>query len=501
MSTWHEQVAVSGAVALPPDPRAMEGLGRNHSLETALADLVDNSIDAQASEVLIRFVRRAGRLRALYMVDNGHGMGRNEIDTAMTVGSRRVYGRAELGRFGIGLKAASFSQARAVTVVSKTVSSSPVGRRWVLGDDRENFQCDIVSEDFCFDEYDRSWGIAESGSGTVVRWDVVSGFPTTDDPARVEKFITQAIAKIRNHLGLVLHRIIASGRIAVTVDVEDVDSIHPGPRFPVAAIDPFGYLRSGHADYPKTLAATSRGHKVEFACHIWPGRSHLPEFRLSGAPADHQGIYFYRNDRLLQAGGQWGGVHPDEPALQLARVAVDIDDDILGLFQMNPEKSRVITGPDFTALAESTRAGDGSGVADYLLDAQQAYRKSRQRSRSRKPMIPPGKGFPPRLRSVIEEEIPAVPGHEGLSVKWRRFENDSFFDVDRATGTLWLNQQYRPTPTGQRHTVNDTPLLKALLYLLIEDVFEGEHLGPKDKDNIELWQEVLTVAAKDEGTS
>jgi hypothetical protein len=49
--------------------------------------------------------------------------------------------------------------------------------------------------------------------------------------------------------------------------------------------------------------------------------------------------------------------------------------------------------------------------------------------------------------------------------------------------------------------VNDTPLLKALLYLLIEDVFEGEHLGPKDKDNIELWQEVLTAAAKDESSS
>lgn len=498
---WHEQVSVSGAVTLPPDARAMEGLGRNHSLETALADLVDNSIDAQASEVLIRFVRHEGRLRTLYVVDNGHGMGGGEIDTAMTVGSRRVYGRADLGRFGIGLKAASFSQGRSVTVVSKTVSTPPVGRRWVLGDDRENFQCDIVSDDFCFDEYDRPWGLAESGSGTVVRWDAVSGFPTTDDPARVEKFITQTIARIRNHLGLVLHRIIAGGRITITVDVEDVGSIHPGPRFPVAAIDPFGYPRSGHADYPKSFTATSGGRKVEFGCHIWPGRSHLPEFRLFGVPADHQGIYFYRNDRLLQAGGQWGGVHAVEPALQLARVVVDIDDDILGLFQMNPEKSRVITGPDFTSLAESARAGDGSSLADYLQDAEQAYRKSRRRSRARKPMIPPGKGFPPRLRGVIEDEIPVIPGRDGLHVKWRRFDNDSFFDVDRTAGTLWLNQQYRPEPTGQRHTVNDTPLLKALLYLLIEDVFEGEHLGPKDKDNIELWQEVLTAAAKDESSS
>ncbi|MFD2474737.1 ATP-binding protein [Amycolatopsis silviterrae] len=501
MSTWHEQVAISGSVALPPDPRAMEGLGRNHSLETALADLIDNSIDAQASEVLIRFVRRAGRLRALYVVDNGHGMGRNEIDMAMTVGSRRVYGHADLGRFGLGLKAASFSQARAVTVISKTAGTPPVGRRWVLDDTRENFLCDIVSEEFCFDEFDREWGIADGNSGTVVRWDAVNGFPTTDDALRVEKFLTQTVAAIRRHLGLVLHRVLEDGRVAIMIDVEDVGSAYPGPRVPVSAVNPFGYLKSGRPGYPKDLVTTSGDHKIEFRCHIWPGRSRTEEFRVRDAPVNHQGIYFYRNDRLLQAGGEWAGLHTIDPALQLARIAVDIDDDILGLFRMNPEKSRVLIGPDFTALAENARAEDGSDIATYLADAEETYRRSRKRNRTRKAMIPPGKGFAPQLRSVIEDEIPALPRLEGISIKWRRFDNDLFFDVDRTNSTLWLNQAYRPGPAGQRHTVNDVPLLKALLYLLVEDVFEGDYLGAKDKDNIDLWQEILTAAAKSEGAA
>jgi hypothetical protein len=500
MSTWREQVLTNGSVALPPDPRALDGLGRNHSLKTALADLVDNSIDAQASDILIRFVRQSGRLRALYAVDNGHGMGQREIDTAMTVGGRRAYGRADLGRFGVGLKSASFSQSRSVTVISKTVSSQPVGRRWVMADDRQDFRCDIVSDDFCLDEFDRPWALTESGSGTVVRWDQVSGFPVTDDPVRVEKFITQTITAIRNHLGLVLHRILARGAVAIVIDVEDVDSVDPGPRFVVEQIDPFGYLRSGSGGYPKNLVAVAGDRKLTFACHIWPGRSRLPEFRLTDAPPDHQGMYFYRNDRLLHAGGDWSGVHATDPALQLARVAVDIDDDAVGLFQMNPEKSRVITGPDFSNLAEQATAEDGTTFAAYLVEAEQTYRRSRQRSRSRKAMIHPGKGFTPRLRAVIEDEIPVIDGEERISIRWRRFDSDLYFEVDRPGRTLWLNQTYRPESAGQRHTVNDVPVLKAVLYLLIEDVFEGEHLGPKDKDNIELWQEILTTAAKSENT-
>src|SRR5438132_600670 len=105
MSDWHQQIPTTGTVELPPDPRALDALGRNHSLETALADVVDNSIDAEATHVLIRFVQRESRLVGLYVVDNGHGIAPDVIDVAMTVGGRRDYGENDLGRFGLGLKA------------------------------------------------------------------------------------------------------------------------------------------------------------------------------------------------------------------------------------------------------------------------------------------------------------------------------------------------------------------------------------------------------------
>src|ERR1700735_1171529 len=119
-SEWNPHVPTDGSVELIPDPRALDALGRNHSLETALADLVDNSIDAAASKVLIRFVADRGRLVALYVVDKGIGISPEAIDTAMTIGGSRKYGTDDLGRFGLGLKAASFSQAGSVTVMSRS---------------------------------------------------------------------------------------------------------------------------------------------------------------------------------------------------------------------------------------------------------------------------------------------------------------------------------------------------------------------------------------------
>ena len=72
-------------------------------------------------------------------------------------------------------------------------------------------------------------------------------------------------------------------------------------------------------------------------------------------------------------------------------------------------------------------------------------------------------------------------------------------DVDRRNRTLWLNSEYREAILkGAAGSVNDAPLLKALLFLLYEDVFRGVAFGPKDKDNVSLWLDVLTAAALEE---
>ena len=120
------------------------------------------------------------------------------IDTAMTVGGKREYSSGDLGRFGLGLKAASFSQARRLTVLTRTVDGPAVGRRWTLEGDLQGFHCDKVPSEFAQQELDRDWRIPFTGSGTVVRWDGVTGFPATSDPARVEAFVSRTAVNVRN---------------------------------------------------------------------------------------------------------------------------------------------------------------------------------------------------------------------------------------------------------------------------------------------------------------
>ncbi|MBV7705444.1 ATP-binding protein [Nocardia nova] len=496
---WNQEVPTESSIVLPPDPRVLDSIGRNHSLETALADLVDNAVDAQATRVVIRFIRAQRGLVALYVLDNGCGMTAETIDTAMTIGGKREYNGNDLGHFGLGLKAASFSQAKSLTVMSRAAGGQPVGRRWrpnIVS--RSDFRCDVVASSFVASEFDKDWPFDAASSGTLIRWDDVSAFPATTDIMQIETYLDRAITLTCQHLGLTFHRFLADGRLRIDIEVLDVESAFPGTPVPVDALDPFGYPQSGLDDYPKTLIAEMDGQRVEFRCHLWPKPSNLPQYRLLGRSDFHQGLYFYRRDRLLQSGG-WYGVHAADRRLKLARVEVDIDGDMGGLFHMNPEKSRVQTGPEFARLAATARAHDGTTLREYLEVAESLFRKSQARTSKRTAMIHPGQGLPPRVRATIQNEIPALRGEEPIAIRWDDFIDDSFFRIDRDTQTLWLNKRYRKMLLGGKHGgLNDLPLIKSLMYLVVANVFEGEYLGKKDKDNIEMWQSILTAAVRAE---
>ncbi len=254
MDEWTQDIPTAGSIELPPDPRALDAIGRNHSLVTALADLVDNSIDAGATAVLIRLVRVEGSLRSLYVVDNGRGMTPEQIDTAMTVGGRREYRDADLGHFGLGLKAASFSQARSLTVLTQASGRDPVGRRWRLDEaTRRGFNCDVVPGPFVESELNRDWHVSMTGSGTVIRWDDVVAFPATDDVRRVEEFIDSVITTACQHLGMVFHRFLENDELSVDFDVHDVDVAFVSPPIPVTPTQPVRLLTFGTAGLPQGL--------------------------------------------------------------------------------------------------------------------------------------------------------------------------------------------------------------------------------------------------------
>jgi Histidine kinase-, DNA gyrase B-, and HSP90-like ATPase len=489
-------IPIVGTKRLPPDPRSLEALGRHHSLEAAVAELVDNAIDAGAGQVLIRLVKEDSRLCRLLVVDDGAGMTEKEIDVAMTVGGDRAYADGDIGRFGLGLKAASFSQARSVLVASVTRGGSAVGRRWREEQAKRDYTCEIVDPEFAAGELSRGWGFRAAPAGTLVRWDEMKGFPAVADERTVERFLQETMGRLRTHLGLIFHRILEAGGLQVMLGVEE-DGEDLGD-LAVPPLNPFGYTRTGAARWPKKLRLGEGEGSPCLLCHIWPARSTLEGFRLDGDLVRRQGFYCYYRDRLVQAGG-WNGLRHADKQLNLARVAVDLDgEEAEALLSLNPEKSAVEPGPGFVAAVAAATAADGTTFDAYIELARGVFKEGNRRRRERQAIVPPGTGLAPRVRRAFERELP-FRDEEPIEVRWESFAGEEFFEIDREQGVLWLNRRYRRALAGGRDgSLNDLPMLKSLLFLLMEDIFSGQNLGPRDKDNIELWQAILTVAAEEE---
>ncbi|GHH72234.1 hypothetical protein GCM10018781_34740 [Kitasatospora indigofera] len=501
LDEWQFDVPTSGSKRLPPDPRYVQALSsQGYAFEVAIADLVDNSIDAGARDVVIHFLRDGDQLVSLLVVDDGYGMNDDALDVAMTVGGRRDYQASALGMFGTGLKAASLSHAESVTVVSKTKRTRATGRRLIAAGFQSDFQCGIVPGDYCQSLIDRYYDKPITWQGTVVRWDGVKDFPKHGGGGQTDRYLTKVINKLGLHLGLHLHRFLARDDFNITIAVEDVRTRAVYLNFGVEALDPFGYPVSGKAGYPREYTAPIEGiGGVKISGHIWPPKSNLDEYRAVGGVQDRQGFYFYRNDRLVQAGG-WNGYRQADAHLALARIAVDLPPALGDVFRLTVKKSGVETSPLFPAALERAVDHQGESFKSYIDDADQVYREARKRAgTSRRPAILPGKGLVPEVRRTFEEELPGIPGEEPVSLLWGRLPTDQFFGIDREERAIILNQHYRGALLGgRRGGLNDAPTVKSLIYLLLHQVFEKDYSGSREKDNLQLWQSILLSAARSE---
>ncbi|MET8651008.1 ATP-binding protein [Nocardia aurea] len=498
---WEFDVPTTGSKYLPPDARYMDALtSQGYDFEAAVADLIDNSIDAGANDVVIHFLRDGDALVSLLVIDDGRGMTDDELDVAMTVGGRRGYAANALGMFGTGLKSASLSQASAVTVTSRTRKTRPAGRRWVMERARTGFQCDIVEPRYAQALIDRYNGQPITWQGTVIRWDGVKNFPRHGGSGQTDRYLQRTINKLGLHLGLQLHRFLLRDDFNITIAVEDIRTGDIYMNFGVVPLNPFGYPVTGHPDYPRVFVADvpSIG-AVRLAAHVWPPKSSLDEYKSVGAVLDRQGFYFYRNDRIVQSGG-WNNFRQPEQHLSLARVDIDLPPDTDEVFRLSVKKEGVEATPEFVTALENAADHTGRLFTDYLADAQQTYREARKRAGlTRKAVIPPGRGFAPAITEAVEDELPILPGEVPIAVQWSKLADDVFFDIDRDNRMIALNRKFRTAILGgRRGSLNDAPVMKSMLYLLVHQLFESEFSGPRARDNIQLWQSILLAAARAE---
>lgn len=289
-----------------------------YSLETALADVIDNAITAGARTVQLIAITEAEE-PYIALADDGCGMNEAELIEAMRLGSRNPREKRaidDLGRFGLGLKSASFSQCRRLTVLTKSAGITSCAR-WDL--DRiaeiDDWSLELIDDSKSITGYDLL-----SRHGTVVVWEkldrLMGGF-NIDQYKQVEQ-INMELARAERHLRLVFHRFLEGTNPALKIVL---NGRQLRPTDPMAAFHP-----STQKD-PEDILPLRQG-QVRIRCYTLPHHKNMSreEWDEVGGSEGHlksQGLYVYRENRLIIA-GSWLGLARQTELTKLCRIAVDI---------------------------------------------------------------------------------------------------------------------------------------------------------------------------------
>lgn len=300
-----------------------------YSIQAAVADIIDNSISAGAKNVWVDFEWK-GSSTWLSITDDGIGMNNDELIQAMRPGSRNPNeerNSKDLGRFGLGLKTASFSQSRKLSVISRPAEQDAAYWTWDLDFVSQGGKWELIKyiPSGFEDRLDRM------DSGTSVIWSDLDRLVKNlreEDKSSLDKFL-YVMEQVKNHLAMVFHRFIEANRVKIFFQQRLVEAWNP-------------YLFDNPATQ-KFPDEPVQNNLVKIRGFVLPHKSKLDEdeFRKAAGPGgwnEQQGFYIYRNERLLLA-GEWLGMFRKEEHYKLARIMVDLPNSLDADWQIDIKKS------------------------------------------------------------------------------------------------------------------------------------------------------------------
>lgn len=302
-----------------------------YSIETAIADIIDNSITAGAKNIWIDYDWK-GSNTTLSILDDGEGMNNEQLIQAMRPGSKNPLDERtsnDLGRFGLGLKTASFSQSRKFTVFSKAKDYKPVFWTWDLEFVNKEQAWKLIR----FIPNEGKWieKIESIETGTCVIWwdlDRLTKDTIEDSEEAKSKFLG-IMDSVKSHLSMVFHRYIDEG-----IKIRFRERL-------IKSWNPFMIGIDGLQTKPETRL---EGGLIKIKGFVLPHRSKLTaeQYNYGKGPKDswtaHQGFYVYRNRRLLVA-GDWLGLFKREVHYDLCRIQIDLPNNFDNEWQIDIKKS------------------------------------------------------------------------------------------------------------------------------------------------------------------
>lgn len=303
-----------------------------YSLETAVADIIDNSISAGSKNIHISSTWKGSKTQ-FSILDDGCGMNNNDLINALRPGSKNPLDdrdESDLGRFGLGLKTASFSQTKKFSVFSKASGYAPCYWSWDLDFVSEQSNWELIR--FAPNTEDWTNKLNELDSGTIVLWWDLDRFigndVSIDDEKSKSKYL-RSLNSVKSHLAMVFHQYIDEG----------LDIYFNGRK--IESWNPYMLGTDGLQTKPEI---SLKGGKIKIKGFILPHRSKLtPEqYQYGKGPKDswtaHQGFYVYRNKRLLVY-GDWLGFFKKEVHYDLCRIRIDLPNDLDNEWKIDIKKS------------------------------------------------------------------------------------------------------------------------------------------------------------------
>lgn len=359
-------------ILLAPDAaRIVEGLrDTGYDFNTAMADIVDNSIAANATVVKVRLdMDPSGNVR-VYVADNGCGMDFNGLCNAMRYGSTMRKDPNSLGKFGLGLKTASTAFCRCLSLLSKDNTCEYHKVRWDLDEIVSRNEWELIQPEIKDDEIDLLEDVTDGGSGTLVIWEKIDRLMRNcnSNNARV-KASKRIIDKLKQHFAMVYQRFLEEsyeGVQHIELYVNDEKII---PWDPFCRCEPKTQILAD-GDIGVELRDKSES-SFHVTAYLLPRKDEFKIIEKSKAKIsnDYEGFYVYRENRLIHY-GDWLGMFVNDPHISLLRVDFSFDHTLDEAFNVDIKKSKIL--PD-------------EGIMDYLLNhfvpaprkaAEDLYRRS-----------------------------------------------------------------------------------------------------------------------------
>jgi hypothetical protein len=324
---------------------------QGYTLETALADLIDNSISAKADKIEILTDISVLNNLCFYITDNGCGMSSEELALNMRFPSssvNRMRDKSDLGRFGLGMKTASFSQTRKFTVISRIQNGEYSARTWdveylkstgewrIIVNSSDEINVILTNYRKCAADYGNQFVNFEPN--TLVVWQGLYKFENyIEHSNRASALIEQLKNTTREYLGIVFHRYMQKKVKPLFIRVNHwlVEYFDPFPvekRRDLRSAGYFECLYKGDLFKAEAFVLPAVAIKEEKKHGGWvtPNRNLM----------DLEGMYIYRGDRIIYFGG-WNGLMKREANLKLARLRVDVGNINDDIFQLNVAKSKI----------------------------------------------------------------------------------------------------------------------------------------------------------------